>query len=227
MLLTESAVRAENERLTEEVADLKRELGLNRDRAAESAFAARWALTGKEAKVLSHLYQKKGGVASKESTMYALYGGSREEPEIKIVDVFVCKIRNKVGDGFIETARGRGYYLSPKAVEACAALCGTPYSEITPCPDDERPRRLRQTDISLRLLRALAEKGPMTLRQLAEHLGATGHATNNRIRTLRTVKRVHIVDQKPSRNNGRPTLVWGLTETGAQYVNARSGVNVG
>jgi two-component system cell cycle response regulator CtrA len=44
-----------------------------------------------------------------------MYGGM-DEPEQKIIDVFVCKARKKIvrasgGRDYIETVRGRGYTL--------------------------------------------------------------------------------------------------------------------
>jgi two-component system cell cycle response regulator CtrA len=44
-----------------------------------------------------------------------LYGGM-DEPELKIIDVFVCKLRKKLaqatgGSHYIETVWGRGYVL--------------------------------------------------------------------------------------------------------------------
>ena len=44
-----------------------------------------------------------------------LYGGM-DEPELKIIDVFICKLRKKLatatsGDNYIETVWGRGYVL--------------------------------------------------------------------------------------------------------------------
>ena len=44
-----------------------------------------------------------------------LYGG-RDEPELKIIDVFICKLRKKLanaakGNNYIETVWGRGYVL--------------------------------------------------------------------------------------------------------------------
>ncbi len=39
-----------------------------------------------------------------------------DEPELKIIDVFICKLRKKLaeateGDNYIETVWGRGYVL--------------------------------------------------------------------------------------------------------------------
>jgi two-component system, cell cycle response regulator CtrA len=50
-----------------------------------------------------------------------LYGGM-DEPEVKIIDVFMCKLRKKLanvsnGKNYIETVWGRGYVLRNPADE--------------------------------------------------------------------------------------------------------------
>jgi two-component system cell cycle response regulator CtrA len=72
-------------------------------------------LTNKEYAILELLVMRKGSVIMKEMFLNHLYGGV-EEPEIKIIDVFVCKLRNKIkkksgGVDYIETVWGRGYML--------------------------------------------------------------------------------------------------------------------
>jgi two-component system cell cycle response regulator CtrA len=63
---------------------------------------------------------RKGTVILKEMFLNHLYGGM-EEPEIKIIDVFICKLRNKLkqkaeGVDYIETVWGRGYMLSESSL---------------------------------------------------------------------------------------------------------------
>jgi two-component system cell cycle response regulator CtrA len=72
-------------------------------------------LTGKEYAILELLAMRKGAALTKEAFLNHLYGGM-DEPELKIVDVFVCKLRKKLYDltqksGYIETIWGRGYML--------------------------------------------------------------------------------------------------------------------
>ena len=72
-------------------------------------------LTGKEYRVLELLSRRKGTTLTKEMFLDHLYGGM-DEPEIKIIDVFVCKLRKKLaqatgGNHYIETVWGRGYVL--------------------------------------------------------------------------------------------------------------------
>lgn len=76
-------------------------------------------LTGKEYGVLELLSLRKGVTLSKEVLLNHLYGG-RDEPELKIIDVFVCKLRKKLaaatgGDHYIETVWGRGYVMRDPA----------------------------------------------------------------------------------------------------------------
>ncbi len=71
-------------------------------------------LTGKEYGIIELLSLRKGTTLTKEMFLDHLYGGV-DEPELKIIDVFVCKLRKKLvgatGDSYIETIRGRGYML--------------------------------------------------------------------------------------------------------------------
>ncbi len=67
-----------------------------------------------------------GRCVTKEMILDHCYGGM-DEPEQKIVDVFVCKLRKKLRDAgapsdFIETVWGRGYLVRrPAAARALAA----------------------------------------------------------------------------------------------------------
>jgi two-component system cell cycle response regulator CtrA len=72
-------------------------------------------LTGKEYQMLELLSLRRGTTITKEMFLGQLYGGM-EEPEIKIIDVFICKLRKKLaaasgGKDYIETVWGRGYLL--------------------------------------------------------------------------------------------------------------------
>ncbi|MBL4719853.1 MAG: response regulator transcription factor [Alphaproteobacteria bacterium] len=72
-------------------------------------------LTGKEYSILELLAVRKGTTLTKEMFLNHLYNGM-DEPELKIIDVFVCKLRKKLsaatgGDTYIETVWGRGYVL--------------------------------------------------------------------------------------------------------------------
>lgn len=72
-------------------------------------------LTGKEYQILELMSLRKGTTLTKEMFLNHLYGGM-DEPELKIIDVFVCKLRKKLelatgGQNYIETVWGRGYVL--------------------------------------------------------------------------------------------------------------------
>ncbi|MEI4470259.1 response regulator transcription factor CtrA [Frigidibacter sp. MR17.24] len=72
-------------------------------------------LTGKEYQMLELLSLRKGTTLTKEMFLNHLYGGM-DEPELKIIDVFICKLRKKLaeatgGETYIETVWGRGYVL--------------------------------------------------------------------------------------------------------------------
>ena len=76
---------------------------------------ARVHLTGKEYQMLALLSLRKGTTLTKEMFLNHLYGGM-EEPEPKIIDVLICKLRKKLanvsnGKDYIETVWGRGYVL--------------------------------------------------------------------------------------------------------------------
>jgi two-component system cell cycle response regulator CtrA len=71
-------------------------------------------LTGKEYAILELLTLRKGMVMTKEAFLNHLYGGM-DEPEVKIIDVFICKLRKKLAQAgceeLIGTVWGRGYVL--------------------------------------------------------------------------------------------------------------------
>jgi len=72
-------------------------------------------LTAKEYGILELLSLRKGMTLTKEMFLNHLYGGM-DEPDLKIIDVFICKLRKKLaqatgGDHYIETVWGRGYVL--------------------------------------------------------------------------------------------------------------------
>jgi two-component system cell cycle response regulator CtrA len=79
-------------------------------------------LTGKEYQMFELLSLRKGTTLTKEMFLNHLYGGM-DEPELKIIDVFICKLRKKLsqatgGENHIETVWGRGYVLrDPEAMD--------------------------------------------------------------------------------------------------------------
>ncbi|QDH13783.1 response regulator transcription factor [Formicincola oecophyllae] len=71
-------------------------------------------LTGKEYAILELLVMRKGAILTKDMFLNHLYGGI-DEPEIKIIDVFICKLRRKLQkcgvENLITTIWGRGYIM--------------------------------------------------------------------------------------------------------------------
>jgi two-component system cell cycle response regulator CtrA len=77
-------------------------------------------LTGKEYAILELLVLRKGMVLTKEAFLNHLYGGM-DEPEMKIIDVFICKLRKKLvqagADNLIGTVWGRGYMVREPSMD--------------------------------------------------------------------------------------------------------------
>jgi two-component system cell cycle response regulator CtrA len=91
------------------------DLVVNLDTKTVEVNGARVHLTGKEYQMLELLSLRKGTTLTKEMFLNHLYGGM-DEPELKIIDVFICKLRKKLanassGKNYIETVWGRGYVL--------------------------------------------------------------------------------------------------------------------
>ncbi|MGE4373211.1 MAG: response regulator transcription factor CtrA [Xanthobacter sp.] len=91
------------------------DLVVNLDTKTVEVDSNRVHLTGKEYQMLELLSLRKGTTLTKEMFLNHLYGGM-DEPELKIIDVFICKLRKKLstasgGKNYIETVWGRGYVL--------------------------------------------------------------------------------------------------------------------
>jgi two-component system cell cycle response regulator CtrA len=98
------------------------DLIINLDTKTSEVDGARVHLTGKEYAMLELLSLRKGMTLTKEMFLNHLYGGI-DEPEVKIIDVFMCKLRKKLagasgGKNYIETVWGRGYVLRHPTEEA-------------------------------------------------------------------------------------------------------------
>jgi two-component system cell cycle response regulator CtrA len=94
-------------------------------------------LTGKEYGMLELLSLRKGTTLTKEMFLNHLYSGI-DEPELKIIDVFVCKLRKKLsqatgGQHYIETVWGRGYVLRDPAITSGKTAAD---SKTRPVPTD-------------------------------------------------------------------------------------------
>ena len=96
-------------------------VNVNLDAKTVDVEGTRVHLTGKEYQMLELLSLRKGTTLTKEMFLNHLYGGM-DEPELKIIDVFICKLRKKLaeangGKNHIETIWGRGYALHDPAPE--------------------------------------------------------------------------------------------------------------
>jgi len=91
-------------------------------------------LTGKEYAILELLVLRKGMVLTKEAFLNHLYGGM-DEPEMKIIDVFVCKLRKKLAlagaDNLIGTVWGRGYMIREPSGEIAPIEADLPNTAIS------------------------------------------------------------------------------------------------
>ena len=115
-------LQTENEVLRERVRQLESKLTVQCDMPLE------FALTAHEHKILKMMVKRPGMVVTKEQFLTELYWdrAGADEPAIKIIDVFLCKIRKKLAPfGIsIETVWGRGYYVTVAAAEAVLAMTG-------------------------------------------------------------------------------------------------------
>ncbi|MDB5464773.1 MAG: chemotaxis protein CheY [Phenylobacterium sp.] len=97
-------------------------IALNIDTRSAEVSGVPVHLTPSEYKVLELLSLRKNTVLTKEMCLNHLYNGLNE-PEVKIIDVFVCKLRKKLahatqGASAIETVWGGGYMLRDAPAQA-------------------------------------------------------------------------------------------------------------
>ena len=109
-------------------------LVVNMDSRSVEVDGQRLHVTGKEYNILELLSLRKGTTLTKEMFLDHLYGGI-DEPELKIIDVFICKLRKKIaahsgGQHYIETVWGRGYVLKDPE----------PSHDMPPLPSERRAR---------------------------------------------------------------------------------------
>jgi two-component system cell cycle response regulator CtrA len=102
------------------------DLVVNLDTKMVEVGGQRVHLTGTEYQMLELLSLRKGTSVTKEMFLTNLYGGM-DEPGIKIIDVFIYKLRKKLanasgGKNYIETLWGRGYVLRPPTDEEAVKI---------------------------------------------------------------------------------------------------------
>jgi two-component system cell cycle response regulator CtrA len=137
-------------------------------------------LSPKEYSVLELLSLRKGAVVTKERFLNYLYGGM-DEPESKILDVLVCKLRKKLaqatgGVQYIETQWGQGYVLREPTTVPSAAR---------PAEDGDLGARDNQADIKSPQRRADAGQAYRSRRQTAPPLGQIEQRAASRRHSVR------------------------------------------
>ena len=112
-------LEAENLSLKDRIAVLEDALGFSIVTPFE------WRLTRTEMSLFGLLYRRKGCV-SRDAAMTVLYGDRATPPSDKIVDIFILKIRRKLGPFGIEiaTRHGIGWELLPEARKVARSYIG-------------------------------------------------------------------------------------------------------
>lgn len=108
-------------------------------------------LTGKEYAILELLCMRKGSTLTKEVFLNHLYGGM-DEPELKIIDVFVCKLRKKLsqalgGVNYIATVWGRGYMLVDPKASSEINVCGLEHEMQAETEGYSQPSNVSSIDV--------------------------------------------------------------------------------
>ncbi len=161
-------------------------------------------LTGREYGMLELLCLRKGATLTKEMFMNHLYGGM-DEPELKIIDVFICKLRKKLtnagGGGHIQTVWGRGYVM----VEELEPQ--DPKGE--PAAPEPMIKDPRDTVVG-QFIEAISD-GPASVQQLARHLKRS--ATD-----IRPMASVAMRKGLAVNTGGPKCALYGITPAGADWL---------
>jgi two-component system, cell cycle response regulator CtrA len=138
------------------------DLIVNLDQKTVEVAGSRVHLTGKEYQMLELLSLRKGTTLTKEMFLNHLYGGM-DEPELKIIDVFICKLRKKLanasgGQNYIETVWGRGYVLHDGMVEM-RVMAGGALRSRRDCGIADGRTALPLSTVAPRAVECRAERG--------------------------------------------------------------------
>lgn len=198
---------------------LRHEQGLSADHEIAARLRARWSLTGKESAVVRHLYARGGMVSTKPQIMHAVYGlHADDEPEIKIVDVFVCKIRKKLTEDAIVTEWGHGYRMSGAFMADVKELLAQPLPDVERAPTAPivRPKRIT---MQAKALAILSKQGDLTISELAGHFAekTTYSQALSIMDQLKRAGRAHAVSEKRGRT-GAVCKVYRMTPVGERYL---------
>lgn len=207
------------EELREEIAYLQRELGLQKHEDAVTRLGQRWGLSNTEAKILAHLHARRGACVSKSQLWDALYADGSSEPEVKIVDVFICKLRHKLPRPFVETIWGRGYALTGSAVATCDEVLEQPavtFAGNDPQQPRETPLRRDGRGRTLAIVKRLAE-GAATFRDLEAVLPPEAGYMAGRLAAeqVRRGRAVRVAGRQPGQLS-----VWKITAEGIAFLAA-------
>lgn len=120
-------LEARCEALQARIDELEMQLEHLRNVMESHSVPAVFGLTPKEAALVQALRTRSPHTLSKEQLLSALYGlQADDEPEIRIIDVFICKARKKL-EPFgvrIATVWGRGYQMDEDSVAAYDEVAG-------------------------------------------------------------------------------------------------------
>ncbi len=110
-------------------------------------------VTAKEYGILELLALRRGMTLTKETFLDHLYGGM-DEPEQKIIDVFICKLRKKIASvsghqTAIRTIWGRGYTLEEGETPATTGLAEdpSPFAGADGMASSEAKSRVTELDL--------------------------------------------------------------------------------
>lgn len=164
-------------------------------------------LTGKEYRVIELLALRLGQTITKEMLLDHLYGGM-DEPEIKIIDVFVCKVRAKLrkagAAGHIRTIWGSGYQMTEEP--------GQELQTKPPAGGVSLPARV------LAAVAAIPANQTRSTREVARAMGVDDDSTFRVLRALQTLRRHGWVSRLGSRHTG----AWAITAAGLAEQNRRA-----
>lgn len=107
--------------LEEEVAYLRSELGLTHSAGREANFRKSLGITAQESRFLMALYDARGRMLLKTQLEDAIKRGFDGKAQ-KVVDVYACRVRKRIGFDAIETVWGSGYRITPKGIAIVEAI---------------------------------------------------------------------------------------------------------
>lgn len=119
------------EELENELVHLRDVVGRTANEQLDGVLLKRWKLTERESQVIVALYRAGGRTVIRESLFDIVYG-YEDGPSLKIIDIFVCKARKKMGDGMISTSWSRGYFMTHRAIREIDQLRAAPVWAIVP-----------------------------------------------------------------------------------------------